>query len=281
VNGLRTMALLPARLAIEDSIASLGIVDKSVFTDFEFHVGTTPLSDIWYPATTMLAYCIGIPLLAWFMRGRSSPPLKLVLIVHNVFLSAISGFLLVYLLSVLWSMKQEDNLSYFQIYCSLSHHDQRGSLTFIYYVNYLLKYYELLDTVFLAVKHKPLSFLHCYHHPATLVLAWGQLVDSTGVQWVVIGLNLLVHFVMYFYYGCAALKISIPWKKSVTILQILQFVCDLAACYYAMFNVSTHRNCYGHWRAGCIGCFIITSYLYLFVDFFYEKYPDKKKKKKE
>ena len=194
------------------------------------------------------------------------------------FLSIISGFLLLFLISTLLSFIEEKDYSYFRVYCALNHFEQKGTLTFIYYVNYLLKYYELLDTIFLALKHKPISFLHAYHHPATLVLTWGQLVDSTGVQWVVISLNLFVHTVMYFYYAMAALKIRIPWKKSVTVLQILQFIIDLVACYYAWFNAYTDYYCYGQWRSAFIGCFILTSYLYLFIDFFHEKYPQKKKK---
>ena len=277
------MAVLPARGKLEDYIVSLGIpgVSRSTFTDFEFHVGQTPLSDLAFPLTTVVIYCIGIPLLQRFMKNRKSPPLKLILIIHNIFLSLISGFLLIFLLSTLWSFIDNENYSYFRVYCQLTHYEQQGTLTFIFYINYLLKYYELLDTIFLALKHKPISFLHAYHHPATLVLTWGQLLDSTGVQWVVISLNLFVHTIMYFYYACAALKIKIPWKMSVTILQILQFILDLAACYYAWFDVYTHRNCYGHWRAGFMGCFILTSYLYLFIDFFFEKYYNKDAKKKK
>merc|ERR1719347_1751780 len=133
------------------------------------------------------------------------------------------------MMATLYSMHESDPEEYgvFRIYCNLNMFDQRGTLTFIYYVNHLLKYYELIDTVFLALKHKPLTFLHCYHHPATLVLTWGQLVDSSGVQWVVILLNLYVHTIMYFYYAMATLRIRMPWKRIVTIAQITQFVLDL------------------------------------------------------
>merc|ERR1739842_81539 len=162
----------------------------------------------------------------------------------------------------------------------MGHHQQIGTLQLIYYVNYLLKYYELLDTIFLALKHKPIGFLHGYHHPATLVLTWGQLVDSTGIQWVVILLNLLVHTVMYFYYAMAALKIRMPWKRIVTIMQIAQFVCDLAACYSAWAAHNWFGQCFGTNRAGIVFCFILTSYLYLFVDFYEMTYNKKKNKKK-
>ncbi|KIJ05831.1 hypothetical protein PAXINDRAFT_92899, partial [Paxillus involutus ATCC 200175] len=42
-------------------------------------------------------------------------------------------------------------------------------------LNYYFKYYEFIDTIFLALKKKPLSFLHVYHHSATAILAFVQL----------------------------------------------------------------------------------------------------------
>jgi len=187
-----------------------------------------------------------------------------------------------FMMATMWSFHESDADKYgvFRLYCGLDYLDQRGALTFIYYVNHLLKYYELIDTVFLALKHKPLTFLHCYHHPATLVLTWGQMVDSTGIQWFVILLNLYVHTVMYFYYAMATLRVRMPWKKMVTIGQIVQFVLDLFGCYTAWFLHDYYGRCFGTHR-GVVGCFILTSYLYLFIDFYEETYSKKKRLKQK
>lgn len=86
-------------------------------------------------------------------------------------------------------------------------------------------------------KKKPLTFLHCYHHPATVFLCFTQLYGNTPISWIPISLNLLVHVVMYWYYFQAARGVKVWWKKWITKLQIMQFVLDLGE-----FRVDYPRN---------------------------------------
>ncbi|KAI5298173.1 hypothetical protein KEM55_003719, partial [Ascosphaera atra] len=167
------------------------------------------------------------------------------------------------------------------------------------------KYFELLDTVFLVLKKKPLTFLHTYHHGATALLVWTQLLGSTSVSWVVINLNLAVHVVMYYYYMQSARGVRIWWKKYITVFQIVQFIVDLGTCifresrfrllvlttllgfvYFASYHhLASHYfrwlphcgHCSGTHFAALAGVIILTSYLVLFVSFYLSTYKKDQK----
>lgn len=155
-------------------------------------------------------------------------------------------------------------------------HDN-GELHLIYFANYLLKFYELIDTVLLVLKKKPVDMLHFYHHAATLLLVYTQLVFADTVQWVPIMINLLVHVIMYYYYFITSCgKHQIWWKKYLTVFQIAQFVIDLIACWSAYLLLLFYpKGCHGGHLGAISGVAIITSYLFLFIDFFKRTYKKK------
>lgn len=161
--------------------------------DFRFIEGQTPMSTFKETAAFIAAYYVIIFGGREVMRNFAPLKLNNLFIIHNFYLTAISGGLLLLfaqqLVPALWKNGLYDGI------CGKTGWSQQ--LLVLYYLNYLTKYLELLDTVFLVLKKKPLTFLHTYHHGATALLCYTQLLGQTSVSWVPITLNLAVHVVMY------------------------------------------------------------------------------------
>ncbi|OLN86790.1 putative elongation of fatty acids protein 1 [Colletotrichum chlorophyti] len=246
--------------------------------EFEFVYGRTPFSTLTEAMTMVVLYLVVIFGGREVMRNRKPLELNTLFKIHNLFLSLLSGALLVLfieqLVPSLWRGGLYENI------CGASGWTQ--PLVLLYYVNYLTKYYELIDTVFLMVKKKPLTFLHCYHHPATALLCFTQLIGDTPISWVPITLNLTVHVVMYWYYFQTARGVKVWWKQWITRLQIAQFVLDLGFVYFASYDVFADYyfgdwlphvgRCGGKLFAAVAGGSILTSYLVLFIMFYISTY---------
>ncbi|KAL6232093.1 hypothetical protein BDW75DRAFT_28144 [Aspergillus navahoensis] len=247
-------------------------------SEFQFVEGKTPMSTLKETAIMLIIYYVTIFGGREVMRNRPAFKLNTLFMIHNFILTAVSAILLALfveqLVPTIW------NHGIFYSIC-----DHRGGWTqpliILYYLNYLNKYLEFLDTVFLFLKKKPLTFLHTYHHGATALLCYTQLIGLTAVQWVPITINLLVHVVMYWYYFQSARGIRIWWKKYITRLQIVQFVIDLVFVYFASYTYfsSTYfpwapnaGHCAGEEFAAFAGIGILTSYLVLFISFYIVTY---------
>lgn len=246
--------------------------------DFRFVPGETPISTIKSCTAILVSYYIVIFGGRELMRGREAFKLNFLFKVHNFYLTAISAILLgLFLEQIIPTVARH---GVFFAVC-----DHAGGWTdkmvILYYLNYLTKFLELIDTCFLFLKKKPLTFLHTYHHGATALLCYTQLIGHTSVSWVVITLNLMVHVVMYWYYFQSARGIRIWWKKYITMMQIIQFVLDLGFVYFASWTYFTSTywphlpnmgKCAGEEFAAIAGICIITSYLFLFILFYLATY---------
>ncbi|ODN83978.1 hypothetical protein, variant [Cryptococcus amylolentus CBS 6039] len=221
------------------------------------------------------------------MKNRPAFKLQIPFQIHNVYLTLGSGLLLALMLEEIIPMYLRHG--FFFAICNGQAFTPR--LVTFYMVNYYFKYVELIDTVFLVLKKKPLAFLHVFHHAATAILCYTQLEGETSVQWVVITLNLLVHVIMYYYYYATAGGAKIWWKKYLTSLQISQFVIDLFIVFFATYShmaaktsLPTVGDCAGSEGAALFGCGLLSSYLFLFIAFYkatYKKAAAKAKQAKD
>ncbi|PNS21206.1 hypothetical protein CAC42_3544 [Sphaceloma murrayae] len=252
--------------------------------DFRFVVGSTPMSTHLATATMLISYYIIIFGGREIMRDRPAYKLNGLFKIHNFYLTAISGVLLALFVEQLLPTLVRGGV--FHAICDHSG-GWTDKLVILYYMNYLTKYLELIDTCFLFLKKKPLTFLHTYHHGATALLCYTQLLGHTAVSWVPITLNLMVHVVMYWYYFQAARGIRIWWKKYITVMQITQFVIDLGFVYFASYTYFTSTyftwmpnmgSCAGEEFAAIAGMVILSSYLVLFLGFYAATYKKPVKK---
>ncbi|KAF8973923.1 elongase [Flammula alnicola] len=239
--------------------------------------GVTPLSTDKAVITALISYLVTIFSIQAFMTNRQ--PLKLTTLfqIHNVILSSGSALLLALMLEEILPMWW--NRGIHSALCAAESWTPR--MEFYYIVNYYFKYLELLDTVFLALKKKPLQFLHVFHHSATALLCYTQLNGKTSISWAVITLNLTVHVIMYYYYYATAGGAKFWWKKYLTSLQIIQFVIDLGIVYFGTYervaftyfpSLPYIGNCAGSEKAAAFGCALLTSYLFLFINFYFQTY---------
>ena len=140
------------------------------------------------------------------------------------------------------------------------------------WVYWLSKLYELLDTVFMILRHKrrQISFLHVFHHSSITMLAdWACFVSPVPSVAPILAMNSIVHVFMYGYYCLTALYPlhDFEWKKRITQMQIIQFLVGLIHC------------CYGYMYHGfCVYSLLYGfSILMLFVHFYYHAFIKKRK----
>ncbi|GMM36711.1 fatty acid elongase [Saccharomycopsis crataegensis] len=255
--------------------------------EFEFEYQKSPLSHLPPVLSIIALYYTVIFGGDYVWKKNKWAPLKLKLIsqVHNIILTVISFTLLVLMIEQLFPIIVRHGLYY--AICDMGSWTQ--PMVTLYYLNYLTKFVEFLDTVLLVLKQKKLTFLHTYHHGATALLCYTQLVGKTPISWIVIGLNLAVHCVMYWYYFLSSIGIRVWWKEWVTRFQIIQFILDLSFVYFATYqkvandffaDVLPHcANCAGSMYAAAWGCCILSSYLVLFIAFYIEVYRKRDTKK--
>nr|CAG8473805.1 1905_t:CDS:2 [Entrophospora candida]CAG8524441.1 5643_t:CDS:2 [Entrophospora candida] len=248
--------------------------------DFAFIQGETPLSTVPEVVISCITYFAVIFGGQVIMKDFSPIKLKLIFQLHNFALTVSSAILLALFFEQLLPIYWRNGIFY--AVCNNDAWTQK--LELLYYLNYLVKYWELVDTVFLVLKKKNLEFLHVFHHSMTMVLCFTQLAGRTSVSWVPITLNLTVHVFMYYYYFRAAGGARIWWKKYLTTLQIVQFVIDLVFVYYCSYTYFTatywpwmpnHGSCAGSERAAIFGCGLLSSYLLLFIGFYRKTYNAK------
>jgi len=257
-----------------DSLLQLWESTKS----FKFEYGVTAFSDWKYPVFGVIAYIIVVFAGPVLMKNRKPIKPKWFAILHNMFLSILSLFMVggtLYEMTRIFFIENSYGPNPASFMCDPNRYTAEGRMNFWTYVFYLSKFYEFIDTVIhILAKHKVI-FLHWYHHVVTLLLVWLGLCDHNSMQWMAVVTNGSVHIVMYFYYGLTSAGIRPSWKKFVTQIQIYQFIIDLLVPQtWIMLKLSGYP-CSGTVELFVLGETIILSFLILFIKFYNEAYKPK------
>jgi len=113
-----------------------------------------------------------------------------------------------------------------------------ASVTWVFYMSKIL---DFVDTVFIVARRKwrQLSFLHVYHHSSIFMFYWLNVnVAGDGDVYYTIVVNSFIHLVMYSYYACTTVGVTVPKpiKRAVTHLQRIQFVSMVGQAAYLLYN---------------------------------------------
>jgi hypothetical protein len=139
------------------------------------------------------------------------------------------------------------------------------------------KLFELMDTVFVVLRKKPLIFLHWYHHATVLLCSWlGHITFTPALYFV--GINFSIHAVMYMYFFLMAVHMVPRWfnPKWLTVAQISQMFVGIyvigASAYYKYFAPENERGCAIEGEMILAISAMYATYLVLFVKFFWDRY---------
>lgn len=137
---------------------------------------------------------------------------------------------------------------------------------------------ELIDTVFIVLRMKPLQFLHWYHHITVLLYCWTAFATMSGSGLYFVAMNYSVHSIMYGYYCLQSLKMVPSYFPTymITASQIAQMLIGTFICMATWYFKWTLNQCHNKSSTLIMGTIMYGSYLYLFCDFALKKFYNKK-----
>jgi len=235
------------------------------------------------PVVSVVLYLIMVFTLPKIMKNRQPFSLKTVVALWNLMLSlfSIAVFFGVFVPYIQWY----SDWGFYNTFCGVGMEQQifgtKSGLLFWSYLFAISKYFELLDTFFLIIRKKPLSFLHWFHHATVLLYTWFAEYTHLSLGFVFIVVNAFVHSFMYFYYYLSEIgkKPSEKVALFITIIQISQMVFGIGAVgtgVYLWYQTGVYCLCDTPELMLVAAFLMYGTYLFLFLQFFVNRYFRKK-----
>lgn len=235
----------------------------------------------WFPILTCIFYYFSVFGIQWAMKSREPFDLKIPLFLWNMSLSVFStiGFIRTFphLIMVIY------NYSVYESMCMNVGNNFYSSEIGLWSVLFVLsKFPELIDTIFIVLRKKPLIFLHWYHHITVLLYCWQACATQSSVSLYFIAMNFFVHSIMYLYYAIQPFNYWPRWIPSwlITLLQTSQMVVGTSVCIISLLYKLIGRPCSFTNAAIYTGFAMYFSYFILFYQLL-QKSLSKKRMKSE
>lgn len=156
-----------------------------------------------------------------------------------------------------------------------------SNASIFYHLFILSKIPELIDTLFMVLRSKPIVALQWYHHWVTLAICYYVTYLQCDKIVILFFMNYFVHTFMYFYFGLYCFHQGKIMRKVfgtfVNLIQTIQmFLAVIISIYLYNFEIDTmvcvHKVTYDNLTSiYYFGILMYISYLVLFIQVFYER----------
>lgn len=235
--------------------------------------------NLWpYTIYWSVVYLVVIFSLQNYMKTRSSFRLKGPLVIWNLLLATFSICGTVRMVPGLWILIRDFGFTF--SVCNISFAIKNHPLPLWIFLFIWSKLIEFGDTLFIVLRKQKLSFLHWYHHVATLIFTWYNTAHEASTGYWFCTMNLTVHSVMYTYYAMKAMKLNVPRYISmlVTTLQITQMFIGCFVTFWAAIMFSHGEYCEQSKNTILLALGLYLTYVILFCRLFYHLYVCKENK---
>jgi len=234
----------------------------------------------WVAYTAVILYLLWCFLSSKFMEKRERFDLRYPLAYWNLFLAVFSTYGAIRTVPhLLYNLKHQSFEDTVCIYPTDSGWGA-GASGLAVQLFIFSKIPELIDTVFITLRKRPLIFLHWYHHFTVLLFCWVSYATESGAGIYFVAMNYTVHAVMYFYYYLMAMQVVAKWFPAwiITLLQISQMIVGIivvaAGVHFKINGTEKYPagTCANDFNNMVAGVLMYGSYFLLFCHFAFGRY---------